>query len=90
MKIGEKMNCIICNRPAVRHHLFKIGSGRNRERKLAEHCFTVPLCNLHHTEIHVIGERKFSDKYGVNVWKVTCEYLRTFIQENLDKFKDIL
>ena len=58
-----------CGNAADRHHLQEVGMGRNRKKPMMEHYLIGRLCRNHHVEYDQIGERIFSAKYNVNLWK---------------------
>ena len=57
--------CCICGRPSDLHHVDAVGSGRNREEIVHEGMRVLPLCRLHHEEIHRTGKTEFCKKYHV-------------------------
>ena len=65
----RKMPCLVCGHEASPHHLKTVGLGRNRKRELIEHKTVIPLCTIHHTEIHQIGIRRFNEKYNIDCWR---------------------
>jgi len=73
--------CLVCFKNADRHHMKEIGAGRKRTGNHWEHFTTVNLCRLHHTELHQIGEKKFSEKYNINLWKYAAINLAKWIYQ---------
>jgi len=63
------VKCLMCANEGDRHHLSSIGAGRKREIAHWEHFTVINLCREHHSELHQIGEKKFSEKYEINLWK---------------------
>ena len=60
----RQMPCMVgyrCQGTVVPHHLESRGAGGS------DH-YVIPLCGLHHAEIHMIGERTMGDRYLVNWW----------------------
>ena len=57
--------CVVCGKKADLHHVSQIGAGYNRETKPQFGAMVMPLCRVHHTEYHTIGETAFSEKYHV-------------------------
>lgn len=57
--------CLICGRKADLHHAegSMIGMGYNRREKPQLGTKVMPLCRIHHTEYHTIGETAFDAKY---------------------------
>lgn len=70
--------CCICGQHADLHHYDAVGAGRNREEIIHEGMRALPLCRIHHTEIHTIGKTKFNEKYhldtdGIELDKHLCK-----------------
>lgn len=75
--------CCICGGSAELHHVDAVGSGRNRKEIIHKGMLVLPLCRLHHTEIHKLGKGTFFERYHVygikldnglcQVWKVRVE-----------------
>lgn len=59
--------CSICGNPvADAHHLRIVGHQRGLGVKNGDN-FTIPLCRLHHDELHMYGdERLFLDMHGID------------------------
>jgi hypothetical protein len=56
--------CVCCGKPADLHHVDSVGAhGGNRAtiNHLGLQC--LPLCRVHHTELHTMGNKDFMDKY---------------------------
>ncbi len=69
----RKMPCLVCGGQAEAHHLKAVGIGRNRKNDIPEHLTAIPLCRLHHAEIHSIGVSKFDAKYAINCWRIAFQ-----------------
>tara|TARA_Y100000310_G_scaffold256570_1_gene264395 strand:+ start:104 stop:268 length:165 start_codon:yes stop_codon:yes gene_type:complete len=41
----------------------------------------IPLCRIHHSERHQLGNKKFEDKYSVNLWKDAFNLIRRYFNE---------
>jgi len=41
----------------------------------------VPLCRIHHSERHQIGNEKFEYKYSINLWKDAFNLIRRYFAE---------
>lgn len=54
--------CIICGRPAERHHWFTRGSLRG-DAEVPENI--VDLCRIHHSRVHALGRDTFARIYHV-------------------------
>jgi len=74
--------CLICPCLGDRHHLKTLGMGRNRDKSMKEHFTVVNLCREHHSELHQIGEKKFSEKYNINLWKYALLNLANWLFAN--------
>jgi len=58
-EIREKENCLICGAPNPDpHHLISKGAGGDDSLSNL-----VPLCPIHHYEIHLIGKLSFAKKH---------------------------
>jgi len=67
--------CTVCSKKGVDLHHFKTrnSGGSDDEANL------LPVCRLHHSEIHMLGSKTFSDKYQqvrlwlrLNGWQYDC------------------
>ena len=62
------MGCLVCNGPAVVHHVTELGHGRiTRDDR-----YIVPLCALHHNmgndSIHLLGSNaRFREVHGIDL-----------------------
>jgi|ETNvirnome_2_130_1030620.scaffolds.fasta_scaffold03104_2 hypothetical protein len=49
---------------------------------MIEHFEAIPLCRIHHTEIHTLGKKTWMKKYdSVNLYKVLCKLLINYLWE---------
>ena len=57
---SQDLNCLVCNKLGVDLHHIKTrkSGGSDNDYNL------MPLCRLHHTEIHKIGLTTFANKYN--------------------------
>jgi hypothetical protein len=61
----RKQRCAVCRRDHPdAHHLKTRASGGSDYT-------AVPLCRVHHSEWHQIGGRRFEDRHGVNLWRIS-------------------
>lgn len=58
--------CCICGKPADLHHVKTVGMGNDRTEIIHEGLEVMPLCRIHHTEIHQYGREKFLELYHLN------------------------
>ena len=58
--------CVICGERADLHHVSALGMGRDRGTIIHEGLEVMPLCRVHHTEIHTIGRDTFMKKWHLN------------------------
>ena len=69
--------CAVCNVTGVEaHHLKTRASGGSDYT-------SVPLCASHHSEWHQLGNREFTDRHGVNLWRTNADLLRRYIGQRL-------
>lgn len=64
--------CAVCGKKAELHHAkgSTVGMGRNRKEICHIGMNVLPLCRLHHTEIHRIGQSDFLNRYILEPVKV--------------------
>jgi len=62
--------CAACHKPGPSdpHHVKSRGAGGNDEANL------IPLCRVHHTEIHQIGKKTFADKWHLDLEDKALRY----------------
>lgn len=60
--------CIICGKPADRHHIQAVGMGRDRGKVGESQSIMLPLCRMHHNECHNSGAETFAKKYALQVY----------------------
>ena len=75
----RSLNCLVCFTSSPDpDHLEAIGMGGNRKKPTLKHYSCIPLCRLHHTERHSIGNTEFQAKYKINLWKEAFKLLRSY------------
>lgn len=83
--------CCICGQPSDLHHIDRVGTGRNRKEIIHEGLEVLPLCRVHHTEAHDIGQYSFEQKYhidkGVILDKNLCRIYSLKRKEELEYAK---
>jgi hypothetical protein len=62
--------CCICGKPADLHHVNAIGMGNDRDEVIHIGREALPLCRVHHTELHSIGNSSFMAKYHIEPAKI--------------------
>lgn len=67
--------CLICNMPAEAHHAF---GERGTGIKTSDYT-CIPLCTMHHRELHSRGRRRFLDLYEVDVFEVAFNLIHRFM-----------
>ena len=69
--------CVICGKHADLHHCDAVGMGRNRETIIHEGMEVLPLCRVHHEEMHRMGRSDFFANYhlrkGIPADKTICK-----------------
>ena len=68
LALVRAQECECCSNAADAHHLITVGAGGSDYT-------AVPLCRLHHSELHTMPLRAFEDKYDVNLWRVNAGLL---------------
>ena len=61
-----KRVCVVCGLRADIHHLDTIGMGNDRKEVSHIGKRVLPLCRIHHNEIHNLGNDKFIKKYHLD------------------------
>ena len=69
--------CCVCFGPSDVHHLRTVGAGGSDYT-------AVPLCRVHHTEWHQMGDKKFLETHGVNLWKEALANLLDWLRHHGD------
>lgn len=68
--------CCVCGAKADIHHVDAVGMGRNRKTIIHEGMRVLPLCRIHHGEIHQMGKAEFLKRYhlpdGIEADKTIC------------------
>lgn len=62
--------CCICGKPADLHHVDAIGMGNDRDEVIHVGREALPLCRVHHTELHSMGNSSFMAKYHIEPVKI--------------------
>lgn len=58
-----KRVCVICGNRADLHHVDSVGMGNNRKKISHVGKRALPLCRMHHTECHTMGNDSFIEMY---------------------------
>lgn len=58
--------CVCCGLKADLHHVDAVGMGRDRTEIIHEGMKALPLCRVHHTECHTMGNKDFLTRYHIN------------------------
>lgn len=78
----REQNCSVCHTRG--HGLSFVQAHHLKTRATGGSDYTAtPLCAGHHSEWHQLGDRKFSEAHGVNLWRVNADLLRRYIGERL-------
>lgn len=83
--MGRK--CCVCGKKSDLHHLDAVGMGNNRKEIVHEGMRVLPLCRIHHSEIHVTGGPAFMEKYhlegGIRLDRFLCQLYGLHTKEDL-------
>lgn len=64
--------CVVCGHATVdADHLHTRGAGGSDFSAL-------PLCRLHHSERHQLGNARFEEKYRINLWRINATLVVEF------------
>ena len=70
--------CAVCGKPAELHHVEAIGAGRDRDAVCQIGMPVLPLCRIHHTESHRLGQESFLEKYHLQPLPLTGKIGKVF------------
>ena len=65
--------CAVCGGHAELHHVEAIGAGRNRREVNQIGIPVLPLCRMHHSESHQLGQESFMSKYHLEPIPLTTK-----------------
>lgn len=70
LDLARQQPCIVCSQPADPHHLkTRAAGGHDVEFNL------MPLCRVHHTEIHKLNNVRMAEKYeAVKNWLIKHDW----------------
>ena len=68
----RRQPCIACGATSQAHHTVTKGAGGSDYR-------TVPLCWMHHADLHGQGEKYFEEEYMVDIKDEVIRLLETYI-----------
>ena len=70
--------CSVCGQsPVDPHHMEAVGmGGANKDGYKDYSC--VPLCRIHHSERHQLGNKRFEDKHVIDLWYDAFNLLRRY------------
>jgi hypothetical protein len=74
----RSLNCLVdkCTLESDPHHVRSRGAGGHDKSNL------VPLCRIHHTELHAIGRLTFEDKYKLGDLRMRAEQTQQVYNES--------
>ena len=78
-KYIRSLPCVICNYPASEAHHVRIDGNAGTGMKPSD-TYCVPLCPLHHAELHQFGKDTFFDRHGINVYKLLFKTVKGFVE----------
>jgi len=84
---ADKFLCIApgCDGRPERHHLARIGQGRDKNKPHWEHFTIVGICAKHHIpQAHMMSDARFEAKYNVNLWKTALLNLAKWLFEKFN------
>ena len=70
--------CCVCGKPSELHHIDSVGAGRNRKEICHIGMRALPLCRLHHVEVHRIGRETFLKKYILEPVTIDAKIARAY------------
>ena len=78
--------CCVCGKDAELHHVDVVGIGNNRNIINHIGLEVMALCREHHTEVGMLGQTEFNEKwhvYGIKADKEICKVYRLNIKEDV-------
>ena len=66
--------CLVCGRPSDAHHAI----GRRGVGLKPSDYGTVPLCRVHHTDIHRLGKDSFQEEHSIDLAESVANLLHEF------------
>lgn len=78
MAFVRTLPCYICGNPETEAHH---SEGGHSMAQKGDDTSCVPLCHVHHAEIHQLGKRSFEEKYDLDLRIVNLYVLREYIKE---------
>ena len=70
--------CLLCGYPSECHHVDMGKSGMGKKAP-SSHC--IPLCRLHHAELHHYGQATFFLNHNINVERLIIGYLTEYLSK---------
>lgn len=70
--------CCVCEGKAELHHYDAVGMGRSRKETCHIGMKCLPLCRIHHNEIHQIGREDFCQRYMVEPIRIDQAIARKY------------
>lgn len=76
--------CLLCCYNESQAHHITIAEKRGISQKVSD-CWTIPLCYLHHDQLHNTGERKFWNILKINPMEIAVDFYTLWEKGNKDK-----
>jgi len=69
---------LMCSQKSIAHHESTCSSDPGMAIKCSDY-LTIPLCSLHHNEIHTIGAKTFYERYSIDPQRILITLLKNHI-----------
>ena len=73
--------CLICGYPSEAHHIRK--ASNSGVGKKPGDCWCVPLCKLHHAEVHQFGFNTFLSNHNMDLYEELFKLTKGYIEANV-------
>ena len=74
----KNKRCAVCGAKPDLHHVDHVGMGFNRNEICHIGMRCLPLCRIHHSEAHIIGQKAFDDKYHLVPVEINQEIAKKY------------
>lgn len=70
--------CAVCGKKGELHHVDAVGMGNDRTEIDHLGRLALPLCRLHHLELHTLGNTAFAEKYHLEAVKIDDKLIKIY------------
>lgn len=70
--------CAVCGKRAELHHVDEVGMGNDRTEIVHIGRLALPLCRIHHTELHEVGNKAFAEIHHLEPVKIDEKLIKIY------------